>query len=193
MTIVGVAKANRFRNHIITTAVEHPAVLEVCKDLKRNGHEVSVIDVDKHGKLNIDQFVRALRPGTVLVTIMHANNETGVVFPIAELARVTKETDPSIVFHTDATQTVGKLSIDLTADFRNVDLLSFSGHKLHAPKGVGVLFSRHGSAHRPLLIGGHQESGRRAFGRISGPRSWRPSRQVRAKSCPCDHHPRSAP
>jgi cysteine desulfurase len=93
---------------------------------------------------------------------MHANNETGVVFPVEELSRITKETEPSIVFHTDATQTVGKLPMDLKKAFQHVDLLSFSGHKLHAPKGVGALFIRRGTPCRPLLLGGHQEEGRRA-------------------------------
>jgi cysteine desulfurase len=106
--------------------------------------------------------VRALRKDTLLVTIMHANNETGVIFPVDELARVTKETDPSVVFHTDATQSVGKIPIDLGKAYRHVDLLSFSGHKLHAPKGIGALFIRRGTPCKPLLIGGHQEGSRRA-------------------------------
>jgi cysteine desulfurase len=93
---------------------------------------------------------------------MHANNETGVIFPIEQLARITKESDPAVVFHTDATQSVGKLPIDLAGEFRHVDLLSFSGHKLHAPKGIGVLFLRRGTPCRPFMIGGHQEEGRRA-------------------------------
>jgi cysteine desulfurase len=93
---------------------------------------------------------------------MHANNETGVIFPIAELARVTKETDSAIVFHTDATQSVGKMPIDLEGEYQHVDLLSFSGHKLHTPKGIGALYIRRGTPCRPLLIGGHQEGGRRA-------------------------------
>jgi cysteine desulfurase len=92
---------------------------------------------------------------------MHANNETGVVFPIEDLSRITKETDTSIVFHTDATQSVGKLDIDLRNSFKNVDLLSFSGHKLHAPKGIGALYIRRGTPCRPYLLGGHQEDGRR--------------------------------
>jgi cysteine desulfurase len=162
MAIVGTAKANPTRRHIITTAVEHPAVLEVCEDLERSGYELDVISVDESGKPKIDEFVRALRPDTLLVTIMHANNETGVIFPIEELSRLTKETDPSIVFHTDATQSVTKLPIDLRENLQHVDLLSFSGHKLHAPKGVGVLYLRRGTRCRPLMIGGHQESGRRA-------------------------------
>jgi cysteine desulfurase len=162
MAIMGTANARPDRRHVITSAVEHPAVFEVCGELKRQGFDVTFIPVDTDGNLNVDEFVRALRPDTLLVSIMHANNETGVVFPIEQLARLTKETDPSIVFHTDATQSVGKLPIDMQAEFQNVDLLSFSGHKLHAPKGIGALYIRRGTPCRPLLIGGHQEEGRRA-------------------------------
>ena len=160
--IFGTVKANPQRRHIITTTVEHPAVLEVCRDLERSGCEVTFLPVDGCGNLDLDSFVRALRPETLLVSMMHANNETGVIFPIAQLSRITKETHPSIVFHTDATQSVGKLPIDLAHEYRHVDLLSFSGHKLHAPKGIGVLYIKRGTPCRPLLIGGHQEEGRRA-------------------------------
>ena len=160
--IQGAAKANPNRRHIITTSVEHPAVFEVCKDLDRNGYKVTFLPVDAGGNLDVGEFIRALSPETLLVTIMHANNETGVIFPVEQLARLTKETDPSIVFHTDATQSVGKIPIDLSAEYRHVDMLSFSGHKLHAPKGVGALFIRRGTPCRPLMIGGHQEEGRRA-------------------------------
>jgi cysteine desulfurase len=160
--IVGAARANPNRRHIITTAVEHPAVLEVCRELERDGYKVSYIGVDRDGNLNVREFIQALSPGTLLVSIMHANNETGVIFPIDQLSRLTKQTDPSILFHTDATQTVGKLSIDLARGFPYVDMLSFSGHKLHAPKGIGVLFMRRGTRCRPFMLGGHQEDGRRA-------------------------------
>jgi cysteine desulfurase len=160
--ILGTVKANPDRRHVITTAVEHPAVLEVCKDLQRSGCRVTFLPVDGHGNLDVRDFIRALDRDTALVTIMHANNETGVIFPVEQLARIAKETDPAIVFHTDATQSVGKLPIDLSGEFRHVDLLSFSGHKLHAPKGVGVLFLRRGTPCRPFMIGGHQEEGRRA-------------------------------
>ncbi len=162
MAIRGVAAANPSRRHIITTAVEHPAVWEVCKDMERSGYDVTFVPVDTDGNLDMREFVRALGPDTLLVTIMHANNETGVIFPIEDLSRLTKETDPGILFHTDATQSVGKLPIDLSGNFRHVDLLSFSGHKLHAPKGIGALYIRRGTACRPFLIGGHQEEGRRA-------------------------------
>ena len=160
--VFGTIAANPERRHIVTTAVEHPAIFEVCKDLERRGFEIDFIPVDTQGRLDIGEFVRALRPDTLLVSVMHANNETGVIFPVEELSRITKETNPSIVFHTDATQSVGKLAIDLRGSFKHVDLLSFSGHKLHAPKGIGALYIRRGTRCRPFLLGGHQEDGRRA-------------------------------
>jgi cysteine desulfurase len=160
--VFGTIAANSERRHIITTAVEHPAIYEVGKDLERRGYEVDFVPVDDQGRIDMTEFVRALRPDTLLVSVMHANNETGVIFPVEELSRITKETDPSIVFHTDATQSVGKLAIDLRDSFTHVDLLSFSGHKLHAPKGIGALFIRRGTPCRPYMLGGHQEDGRRA-------------------------------
>jgi cysteine desulfurase len=160
--IMGTARGNPNRRHIITTSVEHPAVLGVCKEMERSGYRVTFLAVDGNGNLDPGDFIRALSPDTLLVTIMHANNETGVIFPIEQLSRLTKETDASIVFHTDATQAVGKLPIDLMRELRYVDLLSLSGHKLHAPKGIGALFMRRGTRCRPYMIGGHQEDGRRA-------------------------------
>jgi cysteine desulfurase len=160
--IFGSIRANGSRRHIITTAVEHPSVLEVCKEAEREGCEITFLGVDKQGRLDTKEFIQALRPDTLLVSVMHANNETGVIFPVEELARLTRETDPAIIFHTDATQSIGKLDVDLTGSFANVDLLSFSGHKLHAPKGVGVLYMRKGTRCRPFICGGHQERGRRA-------------------------------
>jgi cysteine desulfurase len=160
--IFGAVKASAGRRHVVTTAVEHPAVLGVCKELAREGCDVTFLGVDAQGNLDLGEFIRALRPDTLLVTIMHANNETGVIFPIEQLSRLTKETDPSIIFHTDATQSVGKLPIDLRREFQHVDMLSFSGHKVHAPKGVGGLYVKRGTRWRPYLIGGHQEEGRRA-------------------------------
>jgi cysteine desulfurase len=160
--LYGAVRANPARRHVVTTAVEHPAVYEVCKDLARSGMDVTFLPVDRAGNLDLRTFIQSLRPDTLIVAIMHANNETGVIFPVEQLARIAKETDPAILFLTDATQTAGKLPLDLRGALRHVDLLAFSGHKLHAPKGVGALFVRRGTPIRPFLIGGHQEGGRRA-------------------------------
>ncbi len=160
--IRGVLTANPDRKHIITTSVEHPSVYELCKDLIRSGYEVTFLAVDEDGQLNIKELINAIRPDTAIVSIMHANNETGIINPIEKLSRIVKMTDSKIVFHTDATQTVGKLPINLTKIFPYVDMLSFSGHKIYAPKGIGVLYNKIGTRWRPLIIGGHQEKGRRA-------------------------------
>ncbi|MBQ1925014.1 MAG: cysteine desulfurase NifS [Proteobacteria bacterium] len=160
--IRGAAMANPVRKHIITSAVEHPAVLALCEELEREGYEIDRIGVNEKGELDMKAFVKALRPDkTLMVTIMYANNETGVVFPIERLASITKATDPKILFHTDATQAAGKVALDMQGALKDVDFLSFSGHKIHAPKGVGVLYMRTGAACRPFLYGGHQERGRR--------------------------------
>jgi len=160
--LYGAVRANPARRHVVTTAVEHPAVYEVCKDLARSGMDVTFLPVDRAGNLDLRSFIQALRPDTLLVAVMHANNETGVIFPVEQLARLTKETDPAILVLTDATQTAGKLPLDLRGALQHVDLLAFSGHKLYAPKGVGALFVRRGTPMRPFMIGGHQEGGRRA-------------------------------
>jgi cysteine desulfurase len=160
--LYGAVRANPARRHVVTTAVEHPAVYEVCKDLARSGMDVSFLPVDRQGNLDLRTFIQALRPDTLIVAVMHANNETGAIFPIEQLARITKETDAAVLFLTDATQTAGKLPLDLRGALQHVDLLAFSGHKLHAPKGVGALFVRRGTPLRPFMIGGHQEGGRRA-------------------------------
>lgn len=159
--IFGLLRTEPKRRHVITTQVEHPAVLEVARELQRRGMEVTFLPVDREGNIDIGEYVRALRPETLLVSIMHANNETGVIFPIERLSRIAKETDSGIIFHTDATQSLTKLPINMQDNFRYVDMLSFSGHKFHAPKGVGGLYVRRGTPLRNLLIGGHQESGRR--------------------------------
>ncbi|MCK5072359.1 MAG: aminotransferase class V-fold PLP-dependent enzyme [Bacteriovoracaceae bacterium] len=160
--INGVLGVSGNRKHIITTTVEHPAVFELCKDLEKRGYDVTYLHVDEDGNLNIKDLINAIREDTALVSIMYANNETGVVFPIEKLSRIVKLTDPKIVFHTDATQAVGKIDINLKEQLTFVDLLSFSGHKIYAPKGVGALFLRKGTPIRPIIIGGHQEFGMRA-------------------------------
>jgi len=161
MAVFGLIRAVPQHKHIITTTVEHSATLEVCKELQRTGYEVTFLPVDRNGNLDLGEYVRALRPDTLLVTIMHANNETGVIFPIERLARIAKETNPSIIFHTDATQSFTKLPIQMQGNFRHVDMLSFSGHKFHAPKGIGGIYIRRGTPCRTYMIGGHQENERR--------------------------------
>jgi cysteine desulfurase len=146
------------KRHLITTRVEHPAVLNFCKHLARKGFRVTFLPVNNQGQLSLDELLKVLDEDTALVSIMYANNETGVVFPIAEIAEILKERH--ILFHTDAVQAVGKIPIDIKK--LPVDLLSLSGHKLHAPKGVGVLYVRKGTRFYPYIIGGHQERGRRA-------------------------------
>lgn len=146
------------KRHIITTRVEHPAVLNFCRHLARKGFRVTFLPVNNHGQLNVDELLKVIDEDTTLVSIMYANNEVGVIFPIQEIADILKER--RILFHTDAVQTVGKIPIDLKR--LSVDMLSLSGHKLHAPKGVGALYIRKGTRFYPYIIGGHQERGRRA-------------------------------
>ncbi len=147
------------RDEIVTSAVEHPAVLALCQYLtKTRGTVVHVVPVDGLGRLDIDAYRRALGPRTALASLMWANNETGTIFPVAELAALARAA--GALFHTDAVQAVGKLVINLQAS--GIDMLSLSGHKLHAPKGVGALYVRRGVKLTPLLHGGGQERGRRA-------------------------------
>ncbi|MBA4393229.1 MAG: cysteine desulfurase NifS [Desulfobacca sp.] len=145
------------KNHIITTRVEHPAVGNLTTYLSKKGYKVTTLSVDREGRLDLDQLSAAITEETALVSIMWANNETGVLFPIEKIAQMVKSR--GVVFHTDAVQAVGKLPVDLSNV--PVDLLSFSGHKLHAPKGIGVLYIRKGTRFTSFMIGGHQERGRR--------------------------------
>ena len=146
------------KKHVITTRVEHPAVLNFCKHLARKGYRVTFLPVDRRGRLDVKNLLKALDDDTAIVSIMYANNETGVIFPIPEIGEILR--DRKILFHTDAVQVAGKIPIDLKT--LAVDMLSISGHKLHAPKGIGILYLRKGTRFYPYLIGGHQESGRRA-------------------------------
>ena len=146
------------KRHLVTTRVEHPAVFNFVKHLARKGYRVTFLPVDNAGRLDMDAFSKAFDDDTAVVSVMYANNETGVVFPVEEIGEVLRER--KILFHTDAVQAVGKVPIDVKK--LHVDMLSLSGHKLHAPKGVGALYVRKGTRFYPYIIGGHQENGRRA-------------------------------
>ena len=151
-------EANPDKKHVITTKVEHPAVLNVCKYFGKNGYDVTELGVDKDGMLDLDELRDSIKDNTAIVSVMHANNETGVIFPIEEIGKIVKE--KGVLFHCDAVQAIGKIPVNLKNS--HIDLLSMSGHKLHAPKGVGVLFIRKGVRIDPLIIGGHQEDNRRS-------------------------------
>ncbi|MBN1350770.1 selenide, water dikinase SelD [candidate division KSB1 bacterium] len=157
--IIGVAQTYRNRgNHIITSAIEHPAVINVCRFLQQSGFEVTYLPVDKYGWLNPVDLKSAIKPDTLLISIMHANNEVGTIQPIQELADLAKE--HNIIFHTDAAQSVGKIPCKVHE--LNVDLLSVAGHKLYAPKGIGALFMKRGIQLNPFIHGAGHETGRRA-------------------------------
>jgi cysteine desulfurase len=148
------------KRHIVTSRVEHPAVKHLCESLDTltgHKHRITQLPVDKYGMLDLEKYEESLNEETAIVSIMWANNETGVIFPIEKMAVMAKER--GILFHTDAVQAVGKIPIDLATT--PVDFLSISGHKLHAPKGVGVLYVRKGTPFVPFMLGGHQERGRR--------------------------------
>lgn len=145
------------RRKIITSRVEHPAILSTCRELEHHGYSVIEISVDSDGRLDMDEYRHSIDEDTAIVTMMYANNETGVIFPIEEIAGIAKS--KGVIFHTDAVQALGKIPLNLAES--NIDMLSLSGHKLHAPKGVGVLYVRKGTRLAPFMLGGHQEQGRR--------------------------------
>lgn len=159
--ILSAIKAQPERRTIITTVVEHPAILTLCDQLEKEGYVVHKLKVNKKGRVDLDEYKSLLGQfgdRVAIVSVMWANNETGTIFPVEEMAEMAHE--KGIMFHTDAVQAVGKLPIDLKST--KIDMLSLSGHKLHAPKGIGVLYLRRNTRFRPLLRGGHQERGRRA-------------------------------
>ena len=147
------------RREIITSVVEHPAILSLCDHLERHeGYKVHYIPVDRLGRISMEAYAAALSEQVAVVSMMYANNETGTIFPVETMARMAKE--KGALFHTDAVQAVGKIALNMQESA--IDMLSLSGHKLHAPKGVGALYVRRGTRYRPMLRGGHQERGRRA-------------------------------
>jgi cysteine desulfurase len=158
LAICGIAAESRGKgNHIITTVIEHHSVLNTCKYLNQRGYDITYLPVDREGLVMPEQVIDAISDKTILVSVMHANNEIGTIEPVAEIGAICKET--GIVFHVDAIQTVGKIPVNV--DNLNVDLLSLSGHKIYGPKGIGALYLRKGTKIIPFMHGGHQERGLR--------------------------------
>ncbi len=157
--IKGIAKANTKKgNHIITSKIEHPAVLETCRQLEKEGFEVSYISVNEKGIIDLEELKKEIRPSTILISIMFANNEIGTIQPIEEIGKIAKENN--IYFHTDAVQAIGNIRIDVQK--LNIDSLSLSGHKFYGPKGIGALYVKSGVQFEKLISGGHQERNKRA-------------------------------
>ncbi len=160
MAIKGVLDVNRNKKHIITTRVEHPCVLNLYKDLEKRGYQVSWIDVDSKGDLNIGQLLELVTNDTALVSVMMANNETGTIYPVDKISEAVKMRNPETKVFVDGVQAAGKIPINLKDT--KIDLFGISGHKFHAPKGVGALYVKKGTMLSPLVVGGHQEKGKRA-------------------------------
>jgi cysteine desulfurase len=159
LAIKGVAWANQSKGkHIVTSKIEHHAILEACKYLSKWGFDITYLPVDKYGLVDPEDIKKAIKPDTVLVSIMHINNEVGAIEPIEEIGKITRE--KGIYFHTDAVQSAGKLAIDVNK--LNLDMFSLSGHKLYGPKGVGLIYIRQGTKLFPQAHGGHHEKGKRA-------------------------------
>ena len=155
--IMAALKAQPNKKHIITTEVEHPAILNLCRRLEKDGYTVTYLSVNSKGQIDLDELEASLTGNTAVVSVMYANNETGVIFPVEQIGQIVKEY--GAIFHVDAVQAVGKIPLNMKTS--TIDLLTLSGHKIHAPKGIGALYVRKGVRFRPLLIGGHQERGRR--------------------------------
>lgn len=155
--IMSALESNPEKRHVVTTRVEHPAVKNLVGQLKREGYGVTELPVDRDGLLSMDEVSQVITEDTAIVSVMWANNETGVLFPVEEIANVAKSR--GAIFHTDAVQAVGKIPVNVAES--QIDMLSLSGHKLHAPKGIGVIYVRRGTRFSPYIIGGHQEEGRR--------------------------------
>lgn len=160
MAIRGVLNMNKNKKHIITTKVEHPCVLNLYQTLEKQGYSVDYIGVNSNGELDLAQLEESIHFDTALVSVMYANNETGVIFPIQKISEIIKRKNPQTKFFVDAVQVAGKIPIDVQE--LGVDLLGVSGHKFHAPKGVGALYCNSKTVITPLIIGGHQEKGKRA-------------------------------
>lgn len=158
--VKGTLEINRNKKHIITTKVEHPCVLNLYKDLEKKGYRVSWIDVDTNGDLDIGQLLESVTPDTALVSVMMANNETGTIYPVDKIAQAVKMQNPETKVFVDGVQAAGKIPLDLKNT--KIDMFGISGHKFHAPKGIGVLYVKSGTMLSPLIIGGHQERGKRA-------------------------------
>lgn len=158
--IRGALSNNKTKKHIITTAVEHPCVMNVYKYYEKQGYKVDYVGVNANGELNVEELLEKVNKDTALVSVMWANNETGVLFPVKEIAEEIKKKNPSVIVYVDAVQAAGKVKIDVKNT--KIDMLGVSGHKFHAPKGIGVLYVRTGIVISPLIIGGHQERGKRA-------------------------------
>ena len=157
--IKGVAHANKAKgNHIITTKMEHHAVLHPCQYLEKNGYEVTYLDVDEYGMVKMDELEKAIKKETILITIIFANNEVGTIQPVKEIGRIAREN--GVLFHTDAVQAIGNIEVDV--EELNIDLLSMTAHKIYGPKGIGALYVRKGVKITPLIHGGSQEKRRRA-------------------------------
>ena len=160
MAIKGTLEVNKNKKHIITTKIEHPCVLNLYKDLEKKGYRVSWIDVDSNGDLNIGQLLEEVCDDTALVSVMMANNETGVIYPVDKISEAVKMRNSETKVFVDAVQAAGKIPINVKDT--KIDMLGISGHKFHAPKGIGALYVKTGTMISPLIIGGHQEKGKRA-------------------------------